>query len=121
MSKIKVLVVDDSPFIHKAVSRALGSDLFEICGFAKNGREGLNMYLEKEPDVVTMDVTMPVMDGLAAAREIMAQRPGAKIIMLSAMGDEEIISQARATGINHFLQKPFKSPELVEAIGKLCK
>ena len=121
MSKIKVLVVDDSPFIHKAISRALAGDAYEICGFAKNGREGLDMYLSNSPDVVTMDVTMPVMDGLQTARAITAKNPAAKIIMLSAMGDEEIVSEAKASGITEFLQKPFKSPELVAAIKKVCK
>jgi len=121
MSRIRVLVVDDSPFIHKAISRALNSDQYEICGIAKNGREGVDMYISTIPDVVTMDVTMPVMDGLASAKEIMAKNPGAKIIMLSAMGDEEILTEAKSLGIREFLQKPFKSPELISTIQKLCR
>jgi len=121
MSRIRVLVVDDSPFIHKAISRALNSDQYEICGIAKNGREGVDMYTSTAPDVVTMDVTMPVMSGLASAKEIMAKNPGAKIIMLSAMGDEEILTEAKSLGIREFLQKPFKSPELISTIQKLCR
>lgn len=119
MSKVRVLVVDDSPFIHKAITRALSGDEYEICGFAKNGREGVEMHSSTNPDIVTMDVTMPVLDGLGAAREILAEKPDARIIMLSAMGDEEILSEAKSLGIRDFLQKPFKSPELVSAIQKL--
>ena len=116
MAKVRVLVVDDSPFIHKAVSRALDEASFEICGIGKNGREGANLYQELKPDVVTMDITMPLVDGLEASKMILQQDPAARIIMMSAMGDEETMEQAKQIGIKTFLQKPFKNDELVAAI-----
>jgi DNA-binding NarL/FixJ family response regulator len=118
--KIRVLVVDDSPFIHKAIARILPEDDYEICGSGKNGQEGVDLYQRLAPDVVTMDITMPIMDGLAAAREILRKDPKAKIIMLSAMGDEEIVQEAKAVGIKMLLQKPFKAPDMLAALGKVC-
>lgn len=119
MSKIRVLIVDDSPFIHKAISRALASGDFEVCGIGSNGKEGAELYTKLKPDLVTMDITMPVMDGLDSARLIMSGDPGAKIIMLSAMGDEELMKSAKAIGIRVFLQKPFKSDEMLKAIAQV--
>lgn len=116
MGKVRVLIVDDSPFIHKAITRALNGDRFEICGIGNNGKEGAELYAKMKPDLVTMDITMPVMDGLDSAREIIRQDPQAKIIMLSAMGDEELMNSAKAIGIRVFLQKPFKSDEMMKAI-----
>ena len=116
MSKVRVLVVDDSPFIHKAVTRALDGDGFEICGIGKNGREGASLYEALKPDVVTMDITLPLVDGLEASKIILQQDPGARIIMMSAMGDEETMELAKKIGIKTFLQKPFKNDELVAAI-----
>ncbi len=118
--KIRVLVVDDSPFIHKAIARILPEDDYEICGSGKNGQEGVELYQRLAPDVVTMDITMPIMDGLSAAREIMRKDPKAKIIMLSAMGDEEIVQEVKAAGIKMLLQKPFKAPDMLAALSKVC-
>ena len=119
MGKIRVLIVDDSPFIHKAITRALNSEAYEICGIGANGREGAELYAKLKPDIVTMDITMPVLDGLGSAKEILLGDSGARIIMLSAMGDEELMKSAKAIGIRVFLQKPFKSEELLRAIGQL--
>jgi two-component system chemotaxis response regulator CheY len=121
MKKIRVLVVDDALFTHRAIAKALPGDFFEICGVARNGREGIKMYAELVPDVVTMDVTMPVLDGLAAAREILTADASAKIIMLTARGDEELVAAAKKLGIDVFLQKPFKPGQLVTAIQKICR
>ena len=121
MSKIKVLGVDDSPFIHKAITKALDPEFFEICEFARNGRQGVNGYTANQPDVVLMDITMPIMDGLEASKQIMALDPKAKIILLSAMWDDELIETAKVIGISANMNKPFKSEELTMAINNLCK
>ena len=119
--KIRVLVVDDSPFIHKAIARALPEEEYEICGVGKNGREGIELYQKLAPDVVTMDVTMPIVDGIQAASEILRGDPQANIILLSAMGDEELLQQAKAMGIKTTVQKPFKTSELLAAISMIYK
>lgn len=119
--KIKVLVIDDSPFIFKAVRRALDKNAFEVVDNAQNGKIGLEMAENYKPDIITLDVTMPVMDGIETAKELLKRNPKERIIMLSAMGDEDLISQARDIGIKEFLNKPFKAGELLESITKLLE
>lgn len=116
----KVLVIDDSPFVFKAVTRALVGTEWEVVGHALNGQMGLEKYVELNPDVITLDVTMPVMDGLEAATRLFQINPKVKVIMLSAMGDESLHSQAREIGIRHFLTKPFKPDDLQEKLKEIC-
>ena len=121
MAKTRVLVVDDSPFIHKAITRALSLEEYEICGIGANGKEGFELFNSLKPDVVTMDITMPIMDGLTASRKILEGDPKAKILMLSAMGDDALMNEAKTIGIRVFLQKPFKAEELNAAISRILK
>jgi two-component system, chemotaxis family, chemotaxis protein CheY len=113
---LKILVIDDSPFIFKAVKKALEPHGFEIVDNAPNGQIGLEMYDKYQPDLITLDVTMPIMDGIQTAIELKLKKPNVKIIMLSAMGDEVLLHQAKAIGITHFLTKPFKNEELLETV-----
>ena len=116
----RVMIVDDSPFIHKAIQKALNtSGEYEVCGIAKNGKEGYELYDSLLPDIVFMDITMPVMDGLDASKEIIKRHPEAKIVMLSAMGDDELILKAKEIGITAFAQKPFKADEMLAIINKI--
>lgn len=115
----KVLIVDDSPMIHTLLRKTLERNGYEVCGDANNGREGVELYQKCRPDLVFMDVTMPVMDGLAAARQIKAQDQQARIIMLTAMGDEELIAQVNEIGIAVLLKKPFDDYKIVSAISKI--
>jgi len=110
----KVLVIDDSPFVFKAVSKALEGTEWEVVGNALDGQIGIDKYIELRPDVITLDVTMPVMDGLEAARKLFQINPKVKIIMLSAMGDDTLLGQAREIGVKYFLTKPFK-PDTIQA------
>lgn len=112
----KVLLVDDSPVIHILLRKVLEKNAFTVCGDAKNGKEGVEMYKEMAPDVVFMDITMPIMDGLDAAKAIKQFNPKARIIMLSAMGDDEIVNQAREIGITIFLKKPFDDYKIISAL-----
>lgn len=119
MSGRKLMIVDDSPAIHVIIERAAIANGYEVCAHAKNGEEAVRQYELSMPDVITMDITMPVKDGLTASQEILAQNPNAKILMLSAMGDEEIVTKAKAIGITSFMKKPFKGEEIVSAIDKM--
>ena len=110
----KVLVIDDSPFVFKAVSKALENTEWEVVGNALDGKLGIDKYVELRPDVITLDVTMPVMDGLETARKLVEINPNVKIVMLSAMGDETLLNQAREIGVRYFLTKPFR-PETLQA------
>ncbi|MCD6238403.1 MAG: response regulator [Thermotogae bacterium] len=115
----RILIVDDSPLIRKMVRKALEPEGFQIAGEAKNGQEGVNLYKKLKPDVIVMDVTMPVKGGLDAAREILSDFPETKILLLSAMGDKELIQEAKSVGVKLNLQKPFKPKEIIDSIKKV--
>lgn len=117
---LKVLVIDDSPFVFKAVSKALEGSDYVAVDHALNGQIGVEKYEQLKPDVVTLDVTMPIMDGLEAARALFAIDPAVKIILLSAMGDEVLLNEARNIGITHFLTKPFRPEGLKEQLDSIC-
>jgi len=112
----KIMIVDDSPMIHSMLRKTLESSGYVVCGDAKNGREAVEMFDEVCPDLIFMDITMPVMDGLEAAKLIKDKDTNQKIIMLTAMGDDEIIARAKEIGINIFLKKPFNEFKIVSAI-----
>ncbi len=116
---LKILVIDDSPFIFKAVKRALEPLGHEVAGYADNGRAGIELYESCKPDIVTLDITMPVMDGLETASGLIGRDPGVKIIMISAMGDEALMESAKKIGVRHFLPKPFKPDALISVVNEL--
>ncbi len=116
MGQWKVLVVDDSPLVYKAVKKALEPEGFLLMDQAFNGRECLDRVSVQLPDVIIMDITMPVMDGLQAAEHLLRKNSQMKIIMVSAMGDEELLKKAKRIGVTNFLNKPFKPEELVNAV-----
>lgn len=115
----KVLVIDDSHFIFKAVKKAVEPKGFQVVDNASNGQIGLEMYEKYNPDVITLDVTMPVMDGIETAKALFTKNKNVKIVMLSAMGDDILLNQAKEIGIKHFVTKPFKADELLSCINSL--
>lgn len=118
----KVLVVDDSAFILKAVERALKPHNFEIVGYANNGKLGLEMFEKLMPDIVILDITMPEMDGLEVADNLFKKYTKPNVVMLSALGENEIFAErAKEIGIKRFLRKPFKENELLDAINFLLQ
>lgn len=117
--KRTLLVIDDSPFVCKAVTKALEGTDYEVVANALNGRMGLDLYQEHKPDVVTLDVTMPIMDGLETAQKLHEMDPNVKIIMLSAMGDDTLITQAKEIGVKHFLTKPFRPETLQDKLAEV--
>ena len=115
----KIMIVDDSPAIHIIIEKAVKLNGYEVCAHAKNGDEAVKQFELTLPDAVTMDITMPVKDGLIASKEILLKYPEAKILMLSAIGDEELINEAKSIGITHFMKKPFKGEEVINAINTM--
>ncbi len=115
-SPYKVMAVDDSPITRKMIKKALAPEGFEIIGEAGNGKEAIDLYAQIKPDIITMDVTMPIMDGLDAAMAIKKINPAQRIIMLSAMSDNDILADAHARGIDDFCSKPFKPEEIVSRV-----
>jgi two-component system chemotaxis response regulator CheY len=115
----KVLVIDDSPVVYKMIRRALEPHGYELVGQAENGRSGIEMYESLKPDLVTLDVTMPVMNGIDAAGILMQDYPNANIIMLSSMDDLDLIESAKTSGLKHFLSKPVDADELLKMANSL--
>lgn len=114
-----VLIVDDAAFMRLNLKNILKDD-YEIVGEAANGKEAVEMYQEHGPDIVTMDITMPVMDGIEAIKAILDIDPEANIVVCSAMGQQKIVIQAIELGAKDFIVKPFKKDRVKEAIAKLA-
>jgi two-component system, chemotaxis family, chemotaxis protein CheY len=114
----RVLVVDDAAFMRKMVTDALGKGGHEVVGEAGNGNEALTQFEALKPDLVTLDITMPEKDGLAALADIMAADPSAKVVMCSALGQESKVLEAIKLGAKDFVVKPFQADRVIEAVGK---
>ncbi|MBU5591116.1 response regulator [Clostridium sp. MSJ-4] len=114
----KVLIVDDAAFMRMMIKDILEKNGFEVVGEASNGIKAIEIYKKEKPDVVTMDITMPDMDGIEAVKEIKAFDPAAKIIMCSAMGQQTMVMDAIRAGARDFIVKPFQADRVLEAIKK---
>ena len=118
----KVLVVDDALFMRRMLSDILKKEGIEICGEAENGKDAIEKYQQLKPDLVTMDIVMPKIeeiDGIGAVKEIVKNDANAKIIMVSAMGQEAMVRDAVLNGAKGFIVKPFKEDGILAAISKL--
>lgn len=107
-----VLVVDDALFMRVAIGNMLKDWGFEVVGEASNGKEAIALYEQLRPDLVTMDVTMPVMTGDVALKHIIANDPDAKVIMITALGQHKKIKMAIENGAKDFIAKPFNPEQL---------
>ncbi|HOK19604.1 MAG TPA: response regulator [Thermosynergistes sp.] len=114
----KVLVVDDAAFMRMMLKDILLKGGFEIAGEAMNGAEAVRLYQELKPDLVTMDITMPEVDGIAAVKEIKKIDPNAKVVMVSAMGQQAMVIEAIQAGASDFIVKPFQPDRVLEALKK---
>lgn len=114
----RVLVVDDAAFMRMMLKDILTKGGFEIAGEAANGIQAIATYESTKPDIVTMDITMPDMDGIGAVKKIKALDPNAKIIMCSAMGQENMVLEAIRAGAKDFIVKPFQADRVLNAINK---
>lgn len=117
MSK-NVLVVDDAAFMRMMIKDILTKNGYSVVGEAENGLIALEKYKDLRPDLVTMDITMPEMDGISAVKEIKAFDAGARVIMCSAMGQQAMVIDAIQAGAVDFIVKPFQPERVLEAVGK---
>ncbi|MEA2267646.1 MAG: two-component system, chemotaxis family, chemotaxis protein CheY [Solirubrobacteraceae bacterium] len=114
----RVLVVDDAAFMRKMLSDALAKGGHEVIGEAGNGVEAVAQFQSLQPDLMTLDITMPEKDGLSALADIMAADPSAKVVMCSALGQESKVLEAIKLGAKDFVVKPFQPDRVIEAVGK---
>ena len=117
---IKVLVVDDAAFMRLAIRKVLEKNSMEVVSEAENGLVSIAKFKEFSPDIVTMDITMPDMTGIEALKQIREFDPGAKVIMISAMGQESMVKEAIISGAKSFIVKPFKEEHIIETITKIA-
>ena len=114
----RVLIVDDAAFMRMMIKDILTKNGFEVVGEANDGQQAIEKFKELYPDLVTMDITMPEMDGIAALKEIKKIDSNAKVIMCSAMGQQAMVIDAIQAGAKDFIVKPFQADRVLEAIKK---
>ncbi|MBR7552899.1 response regulator [Allobacillus sp. GCM10007491] len=115
----KILIVDDAAFMRMMIKDILVKNGFEVVGEAQDGVEAVEKYAELQPDLVTLDITMPEKDGLTALKEILSADSDAKVIMCSAMGQQSMVIDAIQAGAKDFIVKPFQADRVLEAINKV--
>ena len=115
----KILIVDDSRTSRKMLRNILESNGHEIIDEAVTGQEGVQKFQALKPDVVTLDITMPVVDGVEALKMIKALDPESKVVMVTAAGQKNKMIECIKAGANEFLTKPFEQQEIVDVINKM--
>lgn len=115
----RILITDDALFMRVTLKNILVQNGFEVVGEASNGLESVELYKSLKPDLVTMDITMPEMDGIAALKEIKAHDPAATVVMCTAMGQKSMVVEAIQAGAKDFIVKPFQAERVLEAVNKL--
>ena len=113
-----ILVVDDAAFMRMMIKDILTKNGYEVVAEAGDGQEAIEKYKEHKPDLVTLDITMPEMDGITCLKKIREFDPNAKIIMVSAMGQQAMVIDAIQAGAKDFIVKPFQTDRVLEAIKK---
>ncbi|TVQ37957.1 MAG: response regulator [Spirochaetaceae bacterium] len=120
MSELRVLVVDDLPFMRQAIRQALQGTRFRVVAEAENGEQAIARYREIGPDVVLLDIVMPVLDGLTALRRLRRMDPDSNVIMCSALGEQAMIVRAIQLGARDFVVKPFRPERVVSALERVA-
>jgi|SRR5699024_6550807 len=115
----RILVVDDAAFMRMMIKDILEKNGYEIVGEAQDGQEAVEKYKELNPDLVTMDITMPEKDGITALKEIKEMNSDALVVMCSAMGQQAMVIDAIQAGAKDFIVKPFQADRVIEAIQKV--
>jgi len=112
----RILIVDDTLFMRTLLKNILFSGGHDIVGEAGDGDEAIAKYRELKPDLVTMDIVMPKVNGIDALKEIRAINPGARVVMCTAVGQEQMVKLAIKTGAKGYIVKPFQAPKVLEEI-----
>ena len=115
----KVMLVDDTKFMRMMLANILKPKGYEIVAEAEDGLQAIEKYNQLKPDLVTMDIVMPHMEGIEAARNIVASDRNAKIIMVTAVGQESKVKEAIEAGARGYIVKPFQAPQVIEEVEKV--
>lgn len=115
----KIMITDDALFMRVTLKNILVANGYEVAAEATNGQEAVDKYAAVRPDVVLMDITMPVMDGITACRTIKSAYPQANVVMCTAMGQRNMVIEALQAGAKDFIVKPFQPDRVIESLKKL--
>lgn len=115
----RVLICDDSTFMRMMIKKILIENGHEVVGEASDGKQAVQLFRKFKPDLTTMDITMPKMSGVEAVQIIHEEEPLARIIMVTALGQKDIIADALRAGASDFIVKPFEAAQVLETIGKV--
>ncbi|MFB0977345.1 MAG: response regulator [Myxococcota bacterium] len=119
--KARVLIADDASFMRQMIREIIEPEGYEVVGEATNGMEAVALYLELQPDLVTMDIVMPKRSGIEAVRGILAEDPRAQVVMCSALGQETLVMEALQAGAKNFIVKPFKPDAVISTLDRLVE
>ncbi len=122
-SPFRVLIVDDSMFVAKQIGQILTSEGYDVIGTAADGEEGVEKYKELFPnvDLVTMDITMPKMDGITALEQIMGFDKNARVVMISALGKQDLVKKSLLLGAKNYIVKPLDRKKVLERISQVLE
>ncbi|CAG0982968.1 response regulator [Geobacter sp.] len=121
MAKKRVMIVDDALFMRNMLRGILEEDGYEVVAEAADGGEAVITYRDVRPDIVTLDIIMPVKNGIEALREIMAMDPNARVVICSAVGQESLVQKAQDVGARDFILKPFNPDRVKEVIRRIAE
>ena len=117
----KVLIVDDAAFMRMVIRKLLEENGFEVVAEAENGEAAVEKYIAHKPDIVTMDITMPQMSGIEALKAIREYDDKAKVVIVSAMGQEVMVKEAILYGAKSFIVKPYKEEQVIETLRRVAE
>jgi two-component system chemotaxis response regulator CheY len=119
-SAYRIVIADDAVFIRNSLNKILTSVGYDVVACAENGQQAVDFYFEHKPDLITLDITMPIMEGTDAIVKIMEQDPAANVVMVSAMGYRDLVKECIIKGAKNFVVKPIK-PDNVKKLLEICK
>jgi two-component system chemotaxis response regulator CheY len=119
VAPLKLMIVDDSNVMRRRIERSQQIDRLEVVGLASNGLDAIELFRKTDPDVVTMDITMPQMDGIECVERLVGMKPHVLILVVSALADKATAVEAMEKGANGFLNKPFTDRQLNDALLEL--
>lgn len=114
----KGIIIDDAAIMRQRLRSILEND-FQIIGEASNGKDGIELYSSLNPDFITLDISMPEMNGLDALKNLISAHPDAKVVIVSAVGQKQIVFEALSMGAKDFIIKPFEPERVLKSIKRL--
>ena len=115
----RILIADNASFMRSCLKYIVENAGHEVVGMAKGGQEAVDLYKQSKPDVVTLDILMEGMDGIGALGAIMQQDPKARVLMVTALGQDQVQEEARKLGASGYIRKPFKPDDIVQELNRV--